>query len=351
MYKVGVVPGKFFPPHRGHLYQIIQAATKCEKLFVVVSDDEQIVLDKCMKDHLPFIPIKKRALWLSIELQDFENIEVLTLDETGMPPYPHGIVPWAAALTELIGAVDVIFGGEREYEEVYMPHFPGTKYEVFDYTRSRYPISGTEIRRNYLKEWDYILGAARPFFCRRVLVTGPESCGKTTLTKYLAKIFHTSWSEERGRFFSTENLGRNETLFSIDDFGEIAWQQVNHDKKVMSMANRVCFFDSDAVVTQFYCEMYTGQTNATIETFVDPNKFDAVLLLGPQVPWVADGFRFKDKQEERERLYKRLMYMYLDRGFKDRIFYIEDEDYSMRLQRAISIVDRLLGSPEYLSRY
>ena len=30
--------GRFCPPHRGHLYQIIDASTRCEKLIVVISD-------------------------------------------------------------------------------------------------------------------------------------------------------------------------------------------------------------------------------------------------------------------------------------------------------------------------
>lgn len=353
MYNIGVVPGKFFPPHRGHLYQIIRAAAMCKKLFVIVSDNETEALRKCYEDRLPFIPIKKRALWLSIELQDIDNISVLTLDETNIPLYPDGSEPWAAMVKDLIQPehIDVIFGGEAEYQDVYTQFFPGTEYNLFDYTRSRYPVSGTKIRSDYLEHWDYILGAARPFFARRVLITGTESCGKTTLAKYLGKIFHTSWSEERGRYFSTENLGRNDSLFSVDDFAEIAWQQVSHDKEVLKTANRVCFFDSDAVVTQYYCEMYTGQTNPMVERFVDSQKFDLVLLMSPAVGWVADGSRFKDNQAERERLHRRLHYMYLDRGFKDKIIEIDDPEYSARLQRAISIADTLLGDRKFMSRY
>lgn len=352
MYKVGVVPGKFFPPHRGHLYQIIRAATMCKKLYVVVSDNEDLVLDKCRRDCLPFIPIKTRALWLSIELQNIENITVLTLDETDIPEYPHGAAPWSAKLRLLLPErFDVIFGGEQEYQEMYMKYFPGVDYSIWDYERSRYPVSGTEIRRNYLEYWDYILGSARPFFCRRVLITGTESCGKTTLAKYLGKIYHTSWSEERGRYFSTENLGRNESLFSTDDFAEIAWQQVNQDKEVLKTANKICFFDSDAVVTQYYCAMYTSCPNPRVENFVDPQKFDLVLMLGPQVDWVEDGFRFKSGQAERERLHRKLLYMYLDRGFKDRVVEILVPNYSERLDMAINHVDRLLADRYYMSRY
>lgn len=352
MHKIGVVPGKFFPPHRGHLNQIIRAATQCEKVYVVVSDNEDLALEKCRQDNLPYIPINRRALWLSHELCGFDHIEVLMLDETHIPPYPDGSEQWCEMLRKLIVyPIDVIYGGELEYQDTYMTHLPETKYDVYDYKRSRYPVSGTEVRYNYLEHWDYILGAARGFFARRVLVTGTESCGKSTLVKYLGKIFHTSWSEEYGRYYSRDHLGGNEKLFQIGDFAKIAALQQNQDDKALRAANRICFFDSDAVVTQFYCDLYLGQQNPIIEQFVEPQKYDVVLMMAPSVNWVPDGLRFKGDQKDRERLHKKLLYMYMDRGFKDKIIEIDDPEYSVRLQRAVSISDMLLGDRQYKSRY
>jgi len=358
MYNIGVVPGKFFPPHRGHLNQIIRAATQCKKVYVVVSDNEDLALDKCRKDNLPFIPIKTRALWLSLELQGIDHIEVLMLDETGIPAYPDGSVQWCQMLRTLIantipGAskIDVIFGGETEYQDTYMKHMPGTEYDVYDYKRSRYPVSGTEVRLDYLKHWDYILGSARGFFARRILVTGTESCAKSTLVKYLAKIFHTSWSEEYGRYYSADYLGGNEDLFQLDDFTRVARIQEAQDEEALKSANRICFFDSDAVVTQYYCHLYTGSQNPLIETHVNPQKYDLVLMMGPTVGWVADGLRFKGEQADRERLHKKLLYMYLDRGFKDKIIEINDDNYSARLARATDYADKLVADRKYMSRY
>ena len=274
------------------------------------------------------------------------------LDETGIPAYPDGSVQWCKMLIDLIpGKIDVIFGGETEYKDTYMKHLPGIEYNVYDYKRSRYPVSGTEVRHDYLKHWDYILGSARSFFARRVLITGTESCAKSTLVKYLAKIFHTSWSEEYGRHYSADFLGGNEDLFQIDDFHRIAGIQQTQDEQALKSANRICFFDTDAIVTQYYCELYLGQKNPIVETFVHPQKYDVVLIMGPAVGWVDDGLRFKGQQEERERLHKKLLYMYLDRGFKDKIIEISDPEYDVRLQRATAISDMLLGDRKYMIRY
>ena len=349
MYNVGAVPGKFFPPHRGHLNQIIRAATQCKKLYVVVSDNETLALEKCKKDNLPYITLEERAKWMSIETQGIGHIEVVMLDETGVPAYPEGSAQWTKMLMELIPDLEVIFGGESEYKDTYMKHLPGVKYDVFDYKRSRYPVSGTEVRKDYLKHWDYILGAARAFFCRRILVTGTESCGKTTLVRYLAKIFHTSWSEELGRDYSVLYLGGNEQVFKPMDFFIIAHDQMLIDLSTMKAANRICFFDADAVVTQYYCKLYLGQTNPDIEKYIDPMKYDAVLLCAPDVPWVADGLRWKSDQTERERLHAKLEYMYKDRGFKNIITLAGS--YTERLEAAIEVADSLLADRLLMSRY
>ena len=52
MYNVGVFPGKFFPPHRGHLSSIIRAATMTNKLYVVVSDNMEIAKEWCKKHDI-----------------------------------------------------------------------------------------------------------------------------------------------------------------------------------------------------------------------------------------------------------------------------------------------------------
>jgi len=167
MYNIGVVPGKFFPPHKGHLNQIIRAATKCKKVYVVVSDNKNIAMEKCRKDRLLYISLKLRALWLSIELQNINHIKVVILDETRIPPYPDGSIQWCKMLTDLIPEkMDVIFGGEMKYQDTYKKHLPDIKYDVYDYKRSRYTVSGTKIRHNHLKHWNYILSSARPFFAQ-----------------------------------------------------------------------------------------------------------------------------------------------------------------------------------------
>ena len=343
MYKTGVYFGRFCPPHRGHLYQIIQASTRCEKLVVVISDNRIQTEEICRTAGLPVITYQLRKQWLAQQVQDMAHIEVRVLDETDLPVYPDGWPQWAARMREVVPEpIDAFFVGDREYDETLRHYFPESAIELFDPTRTRYPISATEIRRDILNNWHYILGPARPFFSKKVLIAGTESCGKTTLTKCLAKLYNTSWSEEVGRYYAEHYLGGDETIYTDHDFARMAYLQAEQDFQAMRTANKVCFFDTDAVVTDYYSELYMGHRNHLVEAFIDPDKYDVLLYLSPDVRWVADGQRLNGDQSRREKLNSRLLDMYAEFGFADKIVVVSG-DYTQRLDTAVRIVDDMLG--------
>ena len=343
MYKTGVYFGRFCPPHRGHLYQIIQASTKCEKLIVVISDNKIQTESLCAADGLPTITYQLRKQWLSQQVQDMSHISVRVLDETDIPEYPDGWVMWSERMRQVVPEkIDAFFVGDRDYDDTLQHFFPESAIEMFDPTRSRYPISATDIRKDILNNWHYILGPARPFFAKKVLIAGTESCGKTTLTKCLAKLYNTSWSEEVGRYYARDYLGGDETIFTDEDFGRMAYLQAEQDYHAMRTANKVCFFDTDAVVTNYYSELYMGHRNKMVEAYINPKRYDVVLYLKPDVTWVNDGMRLNGSQERREMLNEHLLGMYEEFGFKDKIVQIRG-NYNQRLTAAIDLVDGMLN--------
>ena len=343
MYQTGVYFGRFCPPHRGHLYQIIEASTKCELLIVVISDNRAQTEKICRDAGLPTITYKLRKQWFSQQVQDMSHIQVRVLDETDIPEYPDGWAQWAERMRKVVPErIDAFFVGDTEYEATLRGYFPESRVEMFDPARSRYPISATEIRRDILNNWHYILGPARPFFAKKVLIAGTESCGKTTLTKCLAKLYNTSWSEEVGRYYADQYLGGDETIYTDEDFSRMAHLQAEQDYHALRTANKVCFFDTDAVVTDYYSELYMGHRNKLVEAYIDPAKYDVLLYLAPDVKWVDDGMRLNGSQERREALNNRLLDMYREFGFEDKIVIISG-DYSERLTKAIALVDGMLN--------
>ena len=342
MYQTGVYFGRFLPPHRGHLYQIIEASTKCQNPIVVISDNAEQTRALCEADGLPEISYRLRKQWFSQQVQDMPHIQVRVLDESDIPVYPEGWQEWSKRMREVVGApIDAFFVGDLSYSETLASYFPEAKVELFDPSRTRYPISATEIRKNILGNWHYILGAARPFFAKKVLIAGTESCGKTTLTKCLAKLYNTSWSEEVGRYYARDYLGNDETIYTDEDFARIAHIQYEQDYHALRSANKVCFFDTDATYTDYFSELYMGHRNELVEKYIDHTRYDRLFYLMPDVRWVADGQRLNGDEERRRLLNDRLLQMYRDYGFGDKITIISG-DYTARLHKAIQLVDELL---------
>lgn len=350
MYKVGVVPGKFSPPHRGHLNAILQASTLCERLYVVVSHN--FLLEETLYENSPVEPIslKMKARWLSKELESFDTIEVLMLDETDIPVYPKGWEQWANRLKETVPEdIDVIFGGEVAYaDEGYTKYFPETKYHMYDVSRTAYPISGTEIRDEPYKHWDYILGSARPYFAKKFLVVGTESCAKTSTVEKLAKVFHTSWAREEGRYYSEKYMGKNEATFEVRDFYEIALEQKQVEDHAIRTANRVTFLDTDATITEYYCNEYLGEVNPKLSSLIEPDKYDYVFVFTPAVKWVDDGLRFLSDEEVRWNNHKKILNTYKAKGYKN-IVEIHG-DYNQRFNDCIDLVNAALVSDDEFQR-
>lgn len=136
-------------------------------------------------------------------------------------------------------------------------------------------------------------------------------------------------------------MGGNENVFTIKDFERIAHQQYEADMDALRNANRVVFYDTDALVTQYYLGLYLGATSPLIDLYIEPKRYDAVLMFTPDVRWVDDGLRWNSETSRRWNLHEKLRQMYVDKGFRS-IFTISG-NYNERLQESISIIDGLLS--------
>jgi len=340
---VGIMPGKFLPPHRGHLTSILKAHTQVDKLYVVVSERPDDDASLCSVGNCKYISGSMRKKWLCQETQGLDGIQVILINEGDIPSWPNGWSQWANLVRKAVNEpIDIIFGGEVSYSEGSKINFPEAQYKLIDPDRNRWPISGTEIRNNPYKHWDYIVGSARPFFAKKVLITGTESCGKSTMTKKLAKIYYTSWSEEVGRYYSRDYLGGDESAFTDDDFMRIAHLQYENDFDALNKANKVCFFDTDAVVTDYYAEQYLGHHVESVGKFIDSTRYDMVMFMAPDVKWVPDGLRFLGEDSLRWKLHDKLYKSYIDAGFAEDKIKIIRGDYEERLSQVMSWVDSLI---------
>jgi NadR type nicotinamide-nucleotide adenylyltransferase len=133
----------------------------------------------------------------------------------------------------------------------------------------------------------------------RIVVTGTECTGKTTLTSELAAGLGEPWSTE----FAREYLDRKAAPLTQADVEPIARGQMAGEDAAIARARQIALHDTDLVSTSIYARHYYGVCPEWIEESARRRLADLYLLLQPDVPWVADGLQ-RDRPHEREHLHK-----------------------------------------------
>jgi len=337
---VGFIGGKFLPFHLGHMYAILTASGYVDELYVILSSSKKRDKELCDRDGMKYIPADVRLSWLGNAFSDIENIKVVHMTDN----YGNDDYNWeegADVVKTLIGKnIDYIFSSEYSYAAIFKKYYPEAKHIVIDEKRQNFNISATELRRNLYAHWDMLPGCVRPYFTKKVLVIGTESCGKSMLVKKLAKVYNTSFVHEVGRDYCERYSDR----LTPSMFEHIAMEHYLLQEKRSELSNKILFVDSEATITQFYLDMYFNKAHSSlIEEIIKLQNYDLALFLEPDVRWVDDGLRFSGDDEIRKKNNDRLKKMYADRGIE--VISISG-DYNERFRKSKELVDSLfLANP------
>lgn len=160
--KIGAFPGKFLPPHIGHINTILDCAKKCDELLVVVADSKKNSKSLCKKAGIPYIPIRLRIKWLKSHFKNYQNIKIVYMNEDKLGTFPVPMDIWSNAFKKITKhRVNVKFADET-YRTLNELHFPECEFVCFD--RQTINISATMIRNEPEKYFDYIITEAQPYF-------------------------------------------------------------------------------------------------------------------------------------------------------------------------------------------
>lgn len=317
----GLVLGKFMPLHRGHMHLIETAASQVDQLTVLV----------CSIRAEP-IPGSLRYGWVK---EQFPNLRVLHVtDENPQLPEEHRFFwqIWVDTIRRNCPeGIDLFFSSE-DYGDALAQHL-GCQHVLVDKERITVPISATKIRSNPQQYWEFIPEPVRPYFCKRVVLTGPESTGKSVLAERLARHFDTVSVEEYGRTYC-EKHGMDLTPL---DFAHIAGGQLLLEDEAARRAKAILFCDTDLLVTQVWAEIFFNYCPPWIRWASHQRKYDLFLLLKPDIPWVNDGTRAFE--EVREAQWKRLREELESRNMP----YVEiSGNFDERMAQAVKAVENLL---------
>ncbi|MCM3767243.1 multifunctional transcriptional regulator/nicotinamide-nucleotide adenylyltransferase/ribosylnicotinamide kinase NadR [Neobacillus niacini] len=338
MKKVGFYGGKFLPLHLGHVYAIIKASTMVDELYVVLSHSVKRDQQLCEGSKLPYIPSRIRLRWLSQLTKDMEHVKVIEVeDQEGEEDYN-----WkdgATKIKEAIGKdINVVFSSEMDYDPIFNELYPEATHILIDEKRKQYPISATAIRhKGVFHFWDCIPEVVKPYFIKKVVILGTESCGKSTLTRNLALIFNTTHVREYGRDFC-EELGGCDGIMLEEDYPIIAYGHKLKEYEAIKQANKIVFIDTEAAVTQFYSELYNQMHQRVLDEIALIQQYDLYLYLEPDVKWVDDGIRVHGEQKIREENNQRLKGLLKASGIE---FVSISGTYQERLEISIKTVRRM----------
>ena len=139
--------------------------------------------------------------------------------------------------------------------------------------------------------------------CIKVVLFGPESTGKSTLSKALAKHYKTAYVPEFARAYLQEKWDCKSEICTKEDLVPIARGQIQLENKALQKANRLLVCDTDLLQTKVYSEVYyNGYCDPFIQQYALKNNYDLYFLCAIDIPWVADDLR--DKPNEREMMFK-----------------------------------------------
>ena len=124
-------------------------------------------------------------------------------------------------------------------------------------------------------------------FMLKIVLTGPESTGKSTLAKQLAGHFGTVWAPEFARSY-LEDLGRP---YGQNDLLEIARGQVALEEDFSKKANGLLILDTSLEVIKIWSEVRYGDCHPWILEQWQQRRHDLYLLCRPDVPWAFDPQR------------------------------------------------------------
>lgn len=173
----------------------------------------------------------------------------------------------------------------------------------------------------------------------KIVLFGPESTGKTTLSGQLARYYNSVWVPEYAREYLQNKWNEERKTCEPKDLLPIAEGQIRLENKLAKKANKILICDTDLLETKVYSEAYyIGHCDPILEKYAIENTYDLYFLTYIDVPWEEDDLR--DKPLERERMFQ---YFKDTLDKYDRNYIILKGDKNTRLKTAIDHINKLLN--------
>lgn len=172
----------------------------------------------------------------------------------------------------------------------------------------------------------------------KIAFVGPESTGKTTLSKALANDFNTLCVEEFARTYLQNKWDNEQKICEPHDLLPIAKGQIRSENSALQLSNKYVFCDTNLLVTYVYSKIYYQSVDHWLKECAKTHEYDLTFLTDIDVPWTKDDLRdAPDNREEHLQIFEKYLIKFNKPYFK----------ISGKLDERIEKVKKILNDFDY----
>lgn len=135
---------------------------------------------------------------------------------------------------------------------------------------------------------------------KSIVITGPESTGKTSISSYLAGQLGCPWISEYARDY----IGSLDRSYNYNDLLHIAETQIRQKIEIQNAGASLLILDTWLIITKvWFIEVY-GKYPIWLDKEIMEHKIDLFLVCKPDIPWIPDPLR-ENGGEKRDYLMNR----------------------------------------------
>lgn len=170
---------------------------------------------------------------------------------------------------------------------------------------------------------------------KKIILTGAESTGKSSLAKQLALFYHTVYMPEYARTY-IENLNRD---YNYEDLVHIAKMQIQFEQVFLFKANKFLFIDTGLIITKVWFQEVFHKYPSWLDEAIFKSLPNLYLVCDIDLPWKEDRVRENGTLEKR----KYLMDRYIGEIKKYPVKYeIVSGQENARFQNALKIIEHFI---------
>ncbi len=127
------------------------------------------------------------------------------------------------------------------------------------------------------------------FEMKKIVLTGPESTGKTLLSRKLADHLNCNYIPEIARVY-LENKGEN-YAYTHEDVLEIAKLQIQEEENFSNNNKEYLILDTDLIITKVWLKLKYNKVPNWLDEYIANTPRHIHLLCYPDLPWEEDPLR------------------------------------------------------------